>query len=83
MEYISQFLGRVDLGENLIYRGHSDQRWVLRPSVGRHYEGPWSNVIECEMQVLADFKKRAIPYLRTQPKADIEWHCFGNASGGG
>jgi|GEM_PF-4017387 len=54
MEYISQFLGRVDLGENLIYRGHSDQRWVLRPSVGRHYEGPWFNVIECEMQVLGD-----------------------------
>jgi hypothetical protein len=76
MEYISQFLGQIDLGENLIYRGHSDRRWVLRPSVGRHYEGSWCNVIECEMQVLADFKKRAIPYVRTQPKADIEWLCL-------
>jgi len=76
MEYIPQFLQQIDLGDNLIYRGHSDGRWVLKPSVGRHYEGQWKNVVDCELRALASFKRRAIPYLKTQPKSDIQWLCL-------
>lgn len=76
MEYISQFLEQIDFGDNLIYRGHSDRRWVLKPSVGRYYEGRWDNVVEWELHALAEFKNRAIPYLKYSPKADIEWLCL-------
>ena len=76
MEYISHFLEQIDFADNLIYRGHSDRHWVLRPSVGRFYEGCWDNVVEWETHALVEFKNRAIPYLKYRPKADIEWLCL-------
>lgn len=76
MEYISQFLQQINLGDNFIYRGHSDYRWVLTPSVGRHYKGPWGDVLEWELRALMEFKNRAIPHLKYNPKTDIEWLCL-------
>ena len=67
MEYISHFLEQIDFADNLIYRGHSDRHWVLRPSVGRFYEGCWDNVVEWETQALVEFKNR-YPTLNTDQR---------------
>jgi hypothetical protein len=38
--------------------------------------GPWKDVLDREKQSLEDFKKRCIPYIKYQPKSDIEWLCL-------
>lgn len=76
MEYVPRLLEQIYPNENVIFRGHSNKRWGLIPSIGRYYSGPWGNVLELEKRSLFEFKKRAIPYLKYQPKSDIEWLCL-------
>jgi len=76
MKYIAEILKHINQEENTIYRGHANCEWVLKPSIGRHFSDDWSDVIELEIRALTEFKKKAIPYLRYQPKADIEWLCL-------
>lgn len=77
MKLITSYLEKiVSDGENYIYRGHANYSWVLLPSIGRHYLKKWSNVVDREKLALGEFKKRAIPYIKHQPKADIEWLCL-------
>jgi len=77
MEYIPKYLKEISGEEKIIYRGHADCDWELIPSIGRPITGKWTkDVLKLEMKTLDDFKKRAIPYLKVTPKADIEWLCL-------
>lgn len=76
MKYVTELLDQITHDENTIYRGHADTEWVLKPSIGRHFNGDWNEVVDLEKKALSDFKKRAIPYLKYQPQADIEWLCL-------
>ena len=76
LEHIPSLLKRTRVGENVIYRGHANYSWELKPSIGRHYEGQWSDVLEKEFKAIEEFKKRSIPYLKHPPNSDIEWLCL-------
>ncbi len=76
MKLIPEILEKVDPDENVIYRGHSDKSWVLKPSIGRHFSGKWEKVLEFEKRSLEEFRKRSIPYIKYRPNSDIEWLCL-------
>ena len=76
MRLIPKILSDIEDGERIIYRGHADEEWVLKPSIGRHFDGDWKEVVAHEEQALAEFKKKAIPYLKHSPQQDIEWLCL-------
>ena len=76
MDSISNYLTKIKTGENIIYRGHADRRWELKPSIGRHYSGGWSDVLKFEIKSLDTFKKKSIPFLKYRPNSDIEWLCL-------
>jgi hypothetical protein len=73
MKAIPEFLSRVEKKESTIFRGHADKKWGLLSSIGRHYSGDWAKISEMETKVLDEFKKRAVPYLDSAPRRDIEW----------
>lgn len=56
----------------VIYRGVSNQEYDLLPSVGR-WMGPEKMRAQYERQVFADFKNRAVGYLKIQPRNEWEW----------
>lgn len=56
----------------IIYRGVSDAKYDLIPSVGR-WSGPEASRIHFEKQVFEDFKSRALGYLTLQPRNQWEW----------
>ena len=76
MKHVPRILGRIDFGERVIYRGHADDGWELKASIGRNYTGAWDTVAPREQQALEEFKKRSIPYIRHRPATDIEWLCL-------
>lgn len=76
METVPEILENISHQENTIYRGHADSEWKLIPSIGRHYSGLWNEVVEAERKSLEHFKKRSIPFLKYNPKTDIEWLCL-------
>lgn len=76
MEKIPEFLDEIEPGDNTIFRGHADLSWDLKPSIGRHYEGKWSDVLKWELGSLDEFKKRSVPFLKYRPSSDIEWLCL-------
>jgi len=76
VENISEYLSQIKIDEKTIYRGHADRRWELKPSIGRHYSGKWSEVLEYEVKILETFKKKSVPYIKYNPKSDIEWLCL-------
>ena len=76
MEFVPKLLSRIAVGERVIYRGHADDRWELKASIGRNYTGKWESVAQRERQALEEFKKRSIPYVRHQPSTDIDWLCL-------
>ena len=76
MEYVPKYLKKISHSENIIYRGHADCDWELKPSIGRHYHGAWSEVLKWEIKSLDQFKKRSVPYLKARPNTDIDWLCL-------
>ena len=46
MEHVTQYLSQIRRGNNVIYRGHANTEWELKPSIGRHYDNKWSNVLK-------------------------------------
>ena len=76
MKHIPELLKKIDFLDNTIFRGHSNCDWMLRPSIGRRFSGNWKNILEIERNSLSEFKKKAIPFIKHQPKSDIEWLCL-------
>ncbi|MEG8977346.1 MULTISPECIES: FRG domain-containing protein [Priestia] len=76
-------------GEELWYRGHSDSEWRLTPSGFRNmrpdknvrgYDISTSSISEGDIHIgpslgnmLQEFKRKAFPYLKHEPKNDFEW----------
>lgn len=58
--------------EAVIFRGQAKEAgWPLIPAVGRFLEGsriPWG-----EKEILAEFKREAVPYLTVLPSNDWQW----------
>mgnify|MGYP000131099911 CR=1 FL=1 len=76
MLQIAGILKKLKVGEKVVYRGHADSEWELKPSIGRHYTNDWKGVLGIEKKSLADFKKKSVPHLKHIPKSDIEWLCL-------
>ena len=76
MKNLLHYLGKIEEHSNTIYRGHANIGWEVKPSIGRHHKGDWSEVLMWEKESLQDFKKRSLPYLKAQPSSDIEWLCL-------
>jgi len=74
LESVDDFLsvGVAPVENMVIYRGVSDARYDLVPSVGR-WQGPQSERAHFERQVFEDFKSRALGYVTTQPRDQWEW----------
>lgn len=69
-----------DLGCHCLFRGHSSADFDIIPSVGRPHSKyqPDSRV---EEDLLAQFKIRALPFLRSKPSNDLEWLVIGRHYG--
>ena len=76
MKRVPNILNKISLGDNTIYRGHANNSWELKPSIGRHYTSKWSEVTDWEIKSLSEFKKCSVPYLKSIPNTDIEWLCL-------
>lgn len=84
------YLKRVELwgSHTRIYRGVSDPAFDLRPSIGRievrHIPGseriPNASVevreAQYEREMLREFKRRSLPYLKFTPRSEMEWLCL-------
>src|SRR5437764_765572 len=55
-------------GEVKWYRGHTNYKWTLTPSVARRREH-----LENELTMLKRFRQDAGPRLRDRPSDDWEW----------
>lgn len=71
---VDAFLGIevVPIAGAAVFRGVSDARYELIPSVGR-WPGPVSERQNYERQLFNDFKNRAVGYLEVVPRNDWEW----------
>ena len=64
-----------NLGSSFIFRGHSDCKWELIPSIGRTYEAvkyyeDWKTY---EDDLLLRFRKYSVQYMDKVPSTDLEW----------
>ena len=50
------------------YRGHSDKRWKLVPSVART-----PNSLGAEFTLIKRFKQNALPFIQRRPEHEWEW----------
>lgn len=57
----------------MLFRGVSDASYELKPSVGRLNIIDDNKLRKFEEDSLKEFKRRAIPFLKTTPETDIEW----------
>lgn len=75
---VAELLEKVNRleGRGWLYRGHADAQWRLEASVQRPVylarKGAWSRT-EYERYLLAEFARRAAPYLRHRPSSQWEW----------
>lgn len=73
MKLVPQILAKIEFEGDMIFRGHANSAWTLKPSIGRHFSGVWSDVAQREKRSLQEFKNRAVSYVRHRPSLDIEW----------
>jgi Pyruvate/2-oxoacid:ferredoxin oxidoreductase delta subunit len=78
MKFIPEFLSNIDRDEKFVFRGHSNTKWELVPSIGRSshriFAGIiWEEYIQFEQEALNCFKLRSVPHLTHTPSSDIEW----------
>lgn len=75
---VTELIGKVDaLPPGLwLYRGHQISSWELRCSLdrsdGKVLRGKLAR-LDYEKKIFAEFKRRAVPYLRVYPQNDWEW----------
>lgn len=69
---LSDFVTALDnpdtRNEVVWFRGQSDSRWNLTPSLARYPNG-----VEAEISLMKRFKQNAIPLSRTRPLSEWEW----------
>jgi hypothetical protein len=54
-----------------LFRGHRDERWMLRPSIARQQR---LDGVQTEREMLEEFKRRAIPYIEaSHDLEDTDW----------
>lgn len=73
MKLVPQILAKIEFEGDMIFRGHANSAWTLKPSIGRHYSGNWHEVAQREKRSLQEFKNRAVSFVRHRPSLDIEW----------
>ena len=76
MKIIPKYLSTIEISSDVIYRGHSNKDWELKPSIGRYYTGDWKFVAADERKAFEEFKRLSIPHIKYQPSSDIEWLCL-------
>jgi len=77
----SEFFDFVEKTSTFIYRGISNKKYELIPSIGRNWKGPLSDLEYIERFMLDSFKRSAIPYLDFHPVNDWEWLMLGQHHG--
>lgn len=70
-------LAQASAGQRWIFRGESGEHEYLRPKAGRT-DGDRPGVkgipsADREIKALAEYRKRARPYIRHEPQNDLEW----------
>ncbi|WP_288379821.1 FRG domain-containing protein [uncultured Massilia sp.] len=76
-EFVDYVL-KVSLGQNMLYRGHSSRAYELIPSLGRHVA--YRNGEKCdpnylrqrEIQVLEDFRGSSVPYIADRNRTMLD-----------
>jgi hypothetical protein len=58
---------------NMIFRGVSDSKHLLIPSIGRQKYTQLTNLYDYEREVFENFKQKAHPYLSHEPRNEFEW----------
>lgn len=75
IESLSDYLeviSDIDVDDQLLLRGQRSSSWSLIPSVGRlTIRDGWSTP-QVERLLLAEFKRRSLPYLAGQDQTDLE-----------
>lgn len=58
-----------------VYRGHSSDSYKLLPSIARSDKHNTPHFLTYERQVMADFQRRATPFIsrKNRPEASIDW----------
>lgn len=56
-----------------IFRGESRSTYELRSKFGRAAKANQKNTSGCEQAIIEEFKRRAPPFLESEPKDDWEW----------
>jgi hypothetical protein len=57
----------------MIFRGVSDKSYHLVTGIGRLTFAQESDRARYEQEVLAEFKKRSLPHLKSVPSSNLEW----------
>jgi len=59
--------------KHVVYRGEDHVKYELRPKFGRHQASIRKDPIGTEKEILAEFKRRARPYVTYPPEDEWEW----------
>jgi hypothetical protein len=65
----------------MIFRGVPSSAFLLVPSIGRVDAKDAAARDRFEKDVLAEFRRRALPYLTNVPRTSIEWMCLAQHHG--
>jgi hypothetical protein len=70
----------TELKCHCLFRGHASADYVLLPTIGRPHRKYEPNK-RVEEDLLAQFKLKALPYLKSTPVHDLEWLIIGRHYG--
>ena len=69
-EFLTKPLWETD---TMLFRGVADAQYALVPSIGRIHATDEESRQEFEMAILREFQRRALPFLKFEPKSPLEW----------
>ncbi|WP_345781712.1 FRG domain-containing protein [Synoicihabitans lomoniglobus] len=70
---LAEFLAHAEQPLSFLYRGVSRPEYDLIPGVAREWKEGALPLTSIEKTMFADFKRRAIAHLRSEPKNEWEW----------
>jgi hypothetical protein len=67
-----QLVTSIRRDDRWVFRGHGDENWALVPSIAR--VRPLADTTRrAEQDMMADFKRWAVPHLARQPQSEWDW----------
>lgn len=72
-EYLQHITEQCTGERNVLFRGHTDATWQLKPKIARLPLRARFSLPNAEVEMLRDFKRQALPHLTRELRNDWDW----------